>query len=117
MKDAIETGPMSRFAVWSANRLLRTFAPNYSHVLHRTIQSGLATWKGQVEDGHVTVELPEPDAGRDDWLDGAVHLHNASPGMVATEPDMDGTVILLSATYARRYAAALLAAAERTSHE
>ena len=58
--------------------------------------------------GYTIVELPEPDEGRDDWLDGGVHLTH--DGYVMHEEDDDGGHTCYTAGEARTLAAALLAA-------
>jgi len=60
--------------------------------------------------GYAIVELPKPDEGRDDWLDGGVHLTH--DGYVMHEEDDDGGHTCYTAGEARDLAAALLAAAE-----
>lgn len=68
--------------------------------------------------GIAVVELPEPDDGRDDWLDATVRtgLSKGCPRSVDVELD-PGAVIGLSVEYARDLAAALLAAAEHAERE
>ena len=68
--------------------------------------------------GIAVVELPEPDDGRNDWLDAVVRtgLSKGCPRSVDVELD-PGTVIGLSVEYARDLAAALLAAADYAERE
>ncbi len=65
--------------------------------------------------GYAIVELPEPDEGRDDWLDGLVYLTH--DGYVMHEEDDDGGHTCYTAGEARDLAAALLAAAECAEKE
>lgn len=65
--------------------------------------------------GYAIVELPEPDEGRDDWLDGRVHLTH--DGYVMHEEDDDGGHTCYTAGEARDLAAALVAAADCAEKE
>ena len=62
--------------------------------------------------GIAVVELPTPDEGRDDWLDGTVFIRWDTPKTVIAIEQDPGTPIYVTPGYARQFAAALLAAAQ-----
>jgi len=83
-------------------------------------RQGSATYREHLADailalpGIAVVELPKPDEGRDDWLDGTVHVDGS---YVRYEEGDDGIVTNFTPDEARNLSAALLAAAEYAEKE